>query len=37
MLLSDLIIAFIFIIIITIALFLNENKIAIWQNKISKK
>lgn len=36
MLIFDLVIAVIFTIIIVIALFLNENKITIWQNKISK-
>ncbi len=37
MLISDLIIAVIFTIIAAIALFLNEDKIAAWQEEISKR
>ena len=37
MLFSDLIIAAIFTIIAAVALFLNEDKIAAWQNEISKR
>ena len=37
MLISDLIIAVIFTIIAAAALFLNEDKIAAWQNEISKR
>jgi hypothetical protein len=37
MLTSDLVIAVIFTIIATVALFLNEDKIAAWQKEISKR
>lgn len=37
MLFSDLIIAVVFTIIAAAALFLNEDKITAWQNKISKR